>query len=150
MDCYQTKLDLETGYRKLDERLRNPSQLRTIGDGDCGPRSVLDQLMNGRTKVNFKDDDFLGVKCWVVRMMELQIMAGQIHWPYDDEQAMSYENWAERMKRKGEFVDNIWFQGLAKATGSDVIIIPTHAESADFKSLFTWIRGGPTLNNKDT
>ena len=62
MDCYQTKLDLETGYRKLDERLRNlgfqksPSQLRTIGDGDCGPRSVLDQLMNGRTKVNFKDD----------------------------------------------------------------------------------------------
>ena len=149
-----SKFNTEKGYKNLDQQLkklkfrRSPTQIRTIGDGNCGPRSALDQILHNNSKIKFKPDDFHGLRCWVIQMVQCLIISGQMCWQYGD--SFTYENWAKKMSQSGQFVDQIWWQGLAKASGSDLIFIPTLPKNAHHKSLFTWVRGGPNINNMDT
>ena len=93
-----SKLNTEKVYTNLDQQLKKfkfkriPTQFRTIGDGHCGPRSALDQILHNNSKIIFKPDDFHGLRCWVVQMVQCLILSGQMCWQYGD--SFTYENWA--------------------------------------------------------
>ena len=73
----------------------SPSQKRTIADGNCGPRAVLNQILENKTNLMFKPGQHHELRHWVVQMTQLFVVSGQIDWPYDD---YLVENWAEKWK----------------------------------------------------
>ena len=69
-------------------------------------------------------------------------MTNRMIWPLEE----SYESWAERMARNGEFVDVIFFQALALTLSTDVVFIPVFGESACVNGMFTLIKGADIRN----
>ena len=146
------KLSMNTGYKNLENALRilkfqtSPTQRRTIGDGNCGPRALLNQILENKLGLAFKHDQHSELRHWVVQMTKLFVMSGQISWPFEE----TVDQWELRMSRSGVFVDNLWLLGAAKAMRSDIIIIPTKSSSAAHKDMFTWIRSGDVIDGQDT
>ena len=116
---HEAKLSLAEGSKRLDQRLklegfeRCPDQLETPGDGDCAIWVLLRHLQHhlqpvpGLEHANMDSRGIQAVRELVAQGLPGLVRKGAMMWPWEDSHVAL---WAERMARRGTFVDNIWLQ----------------------------------------
>ena len=122
---------------------RSPSQQNTIGDGNCGPRALCDQL-NLKTNdadPDFGSDDYTFARRSTIRFIKQQVASKQL----DSEFLLpSPAAYMKEMATEGTYVDNLFLQSFAQMVQKDILIIPVHPRNVCTGSLgsfrdFTWI-----------
>ena len=142
--------DLDS-VRKFDERMqvlgfkRSSSQPNTLGDGNCGPRALCDQLnlSTNDEDPDFGRDDHTFLRRSTVRFMKQQVALKNLDGNF---LAPSPAEYLTEMASEGTYVDNMFLQSFSKMVEKDILIMPVHARTTCTGSLgyyqdFTWIKG---------
>ena len=122
---------------------RSPSQQNTIGDGNCGPRALCDQLNldTNDPDPDFGQDDYSFARRATVSFIKKEVAAKRLDSAFFEPSPAAY---LATMAKNGIFVDNLFLQYFAKLVEKDIIIIPVHPKTTkpgDFPD-FTWVKGG--------
>ena len=123
---------------------RSPSQPNTIGDGNCGPRALCDQLnlQTNDQDSDFSQDDFTFARRATVTFIKKEFAAKRLAPEFLEPSPAVY---LQTMAKDGIFIDNLFLQYFAKLVEKDIIILPVHPQSGrgsigDFPD-FTWVKG---------
>ena len=125
---------------------RSPSQPNTIGDGNCGPRALCDQLnlATNDPDPDFSQDDHIFARRSTVSYIKKQVASKKLDSEFLEPTPARY---LAHMSKSGVFADALFLQSFAKMIEKDLIIIPVHSKTGtatgsigDFKD-FTWIKG---------
>ena len=123
---------------------RSPSQTNTLGDGNCAPRALCDQLnlATNDPEPDFSEEDHMYARRCTVSYIKKQVANKSLDAEYLVPSPAIY---LASMSKHGVFVDALFLQYFAKMLEKDVIIVPVHPSSGsgfigDFKD-FTWVMG---------
>ena len=123
---------------------RSPSQINTLGNGNCAPRALCDQLnlATNDPELDFSQEDHMYARHCTVSFIKKKVSAKSLDAEYLVPSPAIY---LASMSKHGVFVDALFIQYFAKMLEKDVIIVPVHPSTGsgfigDFKD-FTWVMG---------
>ena len=101
---------------------------RTIGDGNCGPRAICDQLnMSWHQEESlFGPEDYKEFRAQMMFALRQQLRDKRLSRDIVDNFSPDY---VAKMREDGKYVDHIFMQVVANFCSSDIIIIPIFPEN---------------------
>ena len=124
---------------------RSPFQPDTLGDGNCDPRALCDQLnlVTADTDPDFGRDDHTFARRSTIRFIKQQVASKKLD---SDFLLPSPAGYMKEMASDGTYIDNLFLQSFAKMVEKDIVIIPVHSRTVSSGFIgsyedFTWIKG---------